>query len=70
MNSCKRLVIAGRKEGGISLKENRTSLQTIAYHGVMFTSISALSDLLASKQGFFKQISVAWLESDLENLQQ
>jgi hypothetical protein len=32
----------------------------------MFTSISAISDLLASKQGLFKRISVAWLESDLE----
>jgi hypothetical protein len=32
----------------------------------MFTSSSAISDLLASKQGFFKRISVAWVESDLE----
>jgi hypothetical protein len=53
MNSYKRLATAG-KEGGISSKENITSLQIIVEHGVMFTSSSAISDLLASKQGFFK----------------
>jgi hypothetical protein len=38
----------------ISSNENRTSLKINAYHGVIFTTISARSDLLASKQGFFK----------------
>jgi hypothetical protein len=32
----------------------------------MFTLISAISYFLASKQGLFKRISVAWLELDLE----
>jgi hypothetical protein len=54
MYFCKRLATAGDKKGDISSNKNRTSLQTMAYHGVIFTSISAKSDLLASKQGFFK----------------
>jgi hypothetical protein len=54
MYSCKRLATTGGKEGGISSNENRTSLQTMAYHGVIFTLVSARSDLLTSKQGLFK----------------